>query len=144
MDETVNKRISLLIHELTGGRQTMFANKLGVAQSTINSIVGSRQTKPGFDLIDKLKAVYPQVNIEWLVTGEGEMFLSNKPADGGNFGSQVEQMLREEVKSLKRDKEALLEIIRNLSLGKAKVTDSIAGWLQAVTSSVTQSPKMAA
>lgn len=69
------------------------------------------------------------VSIDWF--GKGDKVMndvlyevraeSNKPADQGTFGSQVEQSLREENRYLKSQLESAMAIIKNLSLGKDEV-----------------------
>jgi len=144
MEDTVNERMKRLIFEVTGGRQTMFAEKIGVAQSTINSIVGKRQTKPGYEILNRIRFEYPNINIDWLLTGEGEMFLSNKPADQGQFGSEVERLLRQENEELRKDKsylrnqvEFLTKLIEDKGLGKDKVMKGIAAATDEVTAFMT-------
>ena len=33
----------------------------------------------GSDVIERIKQKYPQVNLVWLITGKGEMFIEEKP-----------------------------------------------------------------
>ena len=124
----------------TGLRQADLAKILGISTASVGQYeVGS--ANPSVEKLIKISEAC-KVSVDWLTKG---IDLKSKSADQGAFGEQVEsRMLREENQYLKDRLKEAMEIIRNASLGKAKVTDSIAGWLQAVTSSVTQSPKMAA
>jgi hypothetical protein len=36
------------------------------------NILGGRMSKPSFETLEKIKATYPRVNLEWLVSGEGQ------------------------------------------------------------------------
>lgn len=45
---------------------------LGVQPSSISHILSGRN-KPGFDFIDKFIRRFPNVNIEWLVSNQGQM-----------------------------------------------------------------------
>lgn len=78
MEETVNERLAILVDQLANGKQKLFAAHIGVAPSTISNIIGYRLTKPSFDVLFKIKDKYPSVNLEWVVTGNGEMFLSSQ------------------------------------------------------------------
>lgn len=54
--------------------QKQFAAELSVAEATISSIYRGR-TSPTNNLIQAIHTVYPAVNINWLMFGEGEMLL---------------------------------------------------------------------
>lgn len=51
-----------------------FYTKIGVSRGTLESKTGITE-----DVITKFFATYPEINIEWLMTGRGEM-LADKPA----------------------------------------------------------------
>lgn len=53
--------------------QAQFADTLGVARAGISHILSGRN-KPGFDFIERLALKYPNLNIEWLITGRGKMY----------------------------------------------------------------------
>lgn len=50
-----------------------FAESIGVAQATISHILGSRNKYPSTDVILKLHQRYNDINLGWLLTGEGSM-----------------------------------------------------------------------
>ena len=52
--------------------QSELADTIGVARGSISHILSGRN-KPSFDLIEKMAACYPALNIEWLITGKGKM-----------------------------------------------------------------------
>ncbi|MDR0605705.1 MAG: helix-turn-helix domain-containing protein [Bacteroidales bacterium] len=49
--------------------QNAFEKKVGISNGYISHIKGSI----GSDIINKITYVYPKLNAEWLLTGEGEM-----------------------------------------------------------------------
>lgn len=64
--------------------QVSFANFLGIAPATLNSIFMGR-TKPTLNTVEAIINVMPKVNMTWLVKGEGEMLLtSTDNSDGLN------------------------------------------------------------
>lgn len=74
METTVGQRITLLIDYYCGGSEKRFAESLGVSPAVINNYTnGKQQSKPGFDMLHKICTTYPQVQIEWLISGYGEM-----------------------------------------------------------------------
>lgn len=66
------ERIEKII-EHEGLSVSAFARKVGVGDQTIRGIVVQHRNKPGFDLINKIVRACDWLNVEWLVTGEGEM-----------------------------------------------------------------------
>lgn len=59
--------------KLTAGA---FAESIGVAQATISHILGPRNKYPSTEVILRLHQRYNDINLEWLLTGTGNM--SNK------------------------------------------------------------------
>ena len=53
--------------------QAQFADIIGVARASVSHIIAGRN-KPGFDFISSMAANFPNLNIEWLVTGRGKMY----------------------------------------------------------------------
>lgn len=51
-----------------------FANQLSIAEATVSSIYRGR-TAPSNNLIQAIHQVYPGININWLMFGEGDMLL---------------------------------------------------------------------
>ena len=60
--------------KLTAGA---FAESIGVAQATISHILGPRNKYPSTEVILRLHQRYNDINLEWLLTGKGNM--SNNP-----------------------------------------------------------------
>lgn len=52
---------------------SQFANEIGVQRSGISHILSGRN-KPSLDFVLKILDHYPDININWLLKGEGEMF----------------------------------------------------------------------
>lgn len=53
--------------------QSQFADTINVARATVSHIISGRN-KPGFDFIESVSRHYPNLNIEWLITGKGKMY----------------------------------------------------------------------
>lgn len=60
--------------QLTAGA---FAESIGVAQATISHILGPRNKYPSTEVILRLRQRYTDINLEWLLTGEGSMSNNN-------------------------------------------------------------------
>ncbi len=52
---------------------TRFADELGVQRSGISHILSGRN-QPSYDFIVKLMKQYPEINPDWLIMGNGNMF----------------------------------------------------------------------
>ena len=59
--------------------QSQFADTIGVARASISHILAGRN-KPGFDFIESMARHYPELNLEWLITGRGKMYCGSKSA----------------------------------------------------------------
>ncbi len=76
---SVNKRFKHIIDALFGGNKSAFASAIGVTPSVIDNIVGKRQGKPSFEVVEKVSSI-AEINIEWLITGNGDMLReTNRP-----------------------------------------------------------------
>lgn len=74
---SINERFDQIIGTLFKGNKSAFANAIGVTPSVVDNIVGKRQGKPSFDVVEKVSAL-AEINIDWLITGKGDMLKSSK------------------------------------------------------------------
>lgn len=75
----INKRIQAVIDNVFNGSTNRLAESIGVKPSVISGYTGKRQSKPSYDVMERLVA---NANISplWLLTGEGDM-LKNTQED---------------------------------------------------------------
>ncbi|MBA4500499.1 S24 family peptidase [Bacteroides fragilis] len=66
----ISGRIQMLINEFCNGKNSLFANRLGVNESNIRSYLSG--TLPKFDILSVIAEKFA-INCEWLLTGKGEM-----------------------------------------------------------------------
>ena len=83
MVSTINERISIIISELGYRSVRQFANKIGIAQTSLNDVV-KKNAEPKFSTIDKILKAEPSISSDWLLTGKGEM-LKKDPNNGINI-----------------------------------------------------------
>lgn len=57
-----------------------FSEKLQIQRSSLSHFFSGRN-KPGWDFLEKLARTFPDVNIQWLLTGSGKMLLSSHSID---------------------------------------------------------------
>ena len=74
---TINERIIELIR-LCSNNKRQFAFRIGVSPTVVENIVGERQSKPGFEILEKIINSFEDINTNWLMTGKGDMFLDKK------------------------------------------------------------------
>ena len=72
--------------------QQVFADFLQQSPATLSSIFNGR-TRPTLQVIDAIKAKIPDISIEWLLYGTGDMYTShpqgsNEPSLGGQMTGQ--------------------------------------------------------
>ena len=64
------KRLEKVI-DFYGETASSFAEKIGVQRSSISHILSSRN-KPSLDFVLKILAIYPEVELYWLLNGKGK------------------------------------------------------------------------
>jgi hypothetical protein len=136
----INERITQVVKSVFGS-QSNAARALGVDRQRMNSIVNG--VKPGLDFINLLCDKTENLNMHWLIRGEGSMFLKkpeeiklpeNSPVNNyGGFDitlnrilslwederaqwNQIRKENKDHLKELKDEMNQLKEIISNLSM----------------------------
>jgi transcriptional regulator with XRE-family HTH domain len=72
-DLSVNQRIKFLIENYSQLTQRAFATRIGISQSAISSLFSQRENRPGLDMLQKIAIAYPEISLEWLLLGQGDM-----------------------------------------------------------------------
>lgn len=71
------ERIKEIVQLKEGGNNSTFTEKVGVRQNTFSQYMNGKRSL-SLDVVVKVAMTYPDVNVDWLITGEGEMLKSNK------------------------------------------------------------------
>jgi transcriptional regulator with XRE-family HTH domain len=70
----IGERIALLISEL-GLNKNSFSKEIGLKNnSTITNIINNPKRSPSYDVIFRILSKYQQLNVRWLLAGQGQMF----------------------------------------------------------------------
>lgn len=118
---SINERFETIIKQLYNGNKRSFAIAIGVSPTVIENVVGTRQGKPSYDVLEKVCA-NANISPSWLLLDEGEMLQKKKmatiqtntlPTDSGNnylVDKVIEQaeeigILKERIKQLERVKD---------------------------------------
>lgn len=72
-----------------------FANEIGVQRSSVSHVLSGRN-KPSLDFIIKIKDRYPDVNLDWILTGKGGMISSKKTDNEPKFVQEKEDETKKE------------------------------------------------
>ena len=96
-----------------------FAEEIGVQRSSISHIISGRN-KPSLDFITKIKTAFPDFEWNWLITGQGEMLISEK---------KIESIVEEKPETIEKKKPSLpdlFSIIDDENFGKDETPQNLA------------------
>ncbi|WP_040281862.1 hypothetical protein [Psychroserpens damuponensis] len=107
MSKTIHRIIQLLSALDLSARQFDIsigsANGYTLRMQKNNASVGS-------DVIERIVKKYPQINLVWLITGQGEMFLKDMPKPKVRTKAEIEAYIDDKLKQQWSDeKRALLD-----------------------------------
>lgn len=75
VDRDINSRIHEICQKAFGGNLTQMAKVSYVSRTTLLSIIGDQQSAPGYETLRRIIDMNkPRINVDWLLTGRGEMF----------------------------------------------------------------------
>lgn len=95
----MQERFKQLLEE-KGLTATKFATLIKVNASAMSHILNGR-SKPGFDVLDKIAQAFPDVNLNWLISGKGELFNTTTPKKEKQTAIPVQKSLFETAESEK-------------------------------------------
>lgn len=121
----MNKRLKQII-EYYGITPHKFSQKIGLSEGTIRKIL-SANTSIKSENLEKLAQTFTEINLDWLITGRGEMLLSEHTIkdDHANANPDALQMIadlaRENGQLQAENAELKKEIVR---LGSARIVSA--------------------
>jgi len=109
MSKTINRIVKLLDALHLSARQ--FDMSIGTANGyTLR--MKKNNASVGSDVIERIIKEYPQVNLVWLITGKGEMFVSQPNEKPTRSKTEIEAYIDDRIsQKLSREKKALLDEI---------------------------------
>jgi len=72
MENTINQRIELLV-EQSGKTKNFIANQLDISATYVKKIT-SGKSSPGYEIINGIISLFPNLSVEWLILGNGPMY----------------------------------------------------------------------
>ena len=82
-----------LVQLLSKGNKSAFSKAVGICNQSLAEILGKRQSAPSFSALQKIFIAFPQVRMEWLVLGKGEM-LQGAEESPALSGQELESVIR--------------------------------------------------
>lgn len=108
---------------VTRDRLKLFLDKQNISEPEFqnktelsNAYVSTLGDAPRQSTIDKIKKAYPELNITWLLTGEGAMLLSDNPPDNKTQVKKELYHLVDELLSLQEIKKRLSALEEKVEL----------------------------
>ena len=92
-----------------------FADKIGVAPATISHILSGRNKYPSAEVMLRLHETYPEIDLNWLLTGEGTLIKDDPDSmfTGSLFGDNLINATKSAAEAENR-KENTLETANNV------------------------------
>lgn len=75
--ETIDR--ILILFEGQNLEQQQFCKKIGIAPATFSSLKNRKSTVKDKQLFG-IKKAYPKISLDWLIMGEGDMWIDNSPS----------------------------------------------------------------
>jgi transcriptional regulator with XRE-family HTH domain len=104
---SIGERFALVLKEKKV-TQKSFAEKVGVTEQSITKLVKGQTQSPKADLIAQLTVMFPDVNLRWLLIGEGEMLKK-----GMSIADETQEALEQLQKENSQLKDKIIELLEN-------------------------------
>lgn len=83
----IHNRIQKIIQSVSQSA-AQFADEIGIQRSSVSHLISGRN-KPSTDFLQKLLISFPQINVEWLLTGKGDMYRNSIQESNKNLFSDL-------------------------------------------------------
>lgn len=77
---SLRERVKFLLQQ-TKLSQADFENRSGYSRAVMSNFLTGKTDKPRIDLLEAMKQVFPNLNLNWLITGKGDIW--DGPAPNG-------------------------------------------------------------
>jgi transcriptional regulator with XRE-family HTH domain len=102
---SIGERFALVLKEKKV-TQKSFAEKVGVTEQSITKLVKGQTQSPKADLIAQLTVMFPDLNLRWLLIGEGEML-----KEGMSIADETQEALEQLQKENSQLKDKIIELL---------------------------------
>ena len=106
---SVNERIKTIIDDRFEGNISKFGREVCIKQPTMSTILGARQNKPSFEVIQAIATAnaLSDLSLRWLITGVGEMYIEKEEV--AESDDALVRALLETIKEQQKKIDRLLE-----------------------------------
>ncbi|MDR0620255.1 MAG: XRE family transcriptional regulator [Bacteroidales bacterium] len=127
---SIQERIKFIIESLFRGNKAAFSKQINVSPTVIENVVGTRNGKPSYDVIEKICA-NANISAEWLLTGNGEILKKNEVVEQKNeSGNEIlftliekNEKLNQEIGALRNENQNLRGQLEEYELNRKKTID---------------------
>lgn len=112
----INSRIREILSKIFDNNAKAMAKAAYVSQYTLNSIVREEAT-PDYDIIRRiLEMSSPQISVDWLITGNGQMMESPQEATDNtkSFNSNTNEVIKELTAIIKKQEDRISQLTDRL------------------------------
>lgn len=94
-----------------GITSTQLADNIGVKRPNFSQILTGRSKKISTEIVAKLHKVYPELSINWLISGEGEMYIQRQQKNEKGIASLFDEISinRQDVRDEKKYDEEIID-----------------------------------
>lgn len=106
---SVNERIKAIIDDRFDGNVSKFCREIGIKQPTMSTILGARQNKPSFEVVQSIATANAlnNLSLRWLVCGVGDMYIDKEEV--AESDDALVRALLETIKDQQKKIDRLLE-----------------------------------
>jgi transcriptional regulator with XRE-family HTH domain len=115
MENGVKQRIKAIIEEKTNSVYA-FSREIGIKQTTISDYLNNGKT-PSWAVVRGIIATYSDISVEWLLRGDGPMYISDLPSTDHDDSDEVLE-LKAEITRLRAERD---ELVRKLAISERRI-----------------------
>lgn len=120
----IGERIEQIIKVLFHGNVRQFSLKIGIPSGQIANYIRGRSSIPRVDVIEKIVLSIDDINVDWLITGRGNMLKSEQKKEQAQ--SEIEYYLEKKLNEKeKRIEELLIELGKQMYENKMLLERSV-------------------
>ncbi len=96
-----------------------FSEKLQIQRSSLSHFFTGRN-KPGWDFLEKLARTFPEINIQWFLTGVGNM-LNSRDSNSSTSNIHIEENTKEFFTEIEKTKTSNLLTSHQIEIAVEKI-----------------------
>lgn len=110
MENTISSRIEFIISEL-GFNKRSFSAKLGLTNDVTIGRIINEQREPSYKILNRIIQTFGNINANWLLTGQGEMFKNTSSISLITKDSTLDEPIIAFLKEQLKEKDHKIEVL---------------------------------